>query len=99
MTATLDTLPVDAITALARKYGLRELAVFGSVARGEAGPESDIDFLYVPGPETPLDWSLFQVADELERLLGRRVDLVPKEHLHWVIRDRVLAEARPVYAA
>jgi predicted nucleotidyltransferase len=58
-----------------------------------------VDFLYVAGLETPRDWEFFEPQDELSRLLGRRVDLVPKEYLHWVVRDRILAEARTVYVA
>lgn len=43
-------------------------------------------------------WELWELRDELTLLLGRKIDLVPKDSLHWVIRDRVLNEAMPVYA-
>jgi predicted nucleotidyltransferase len=82
-----------------RRYGIAELSVFGSVARGEDGPESDVDLLYVPGPTTRLSWKIVDFKDDLEETLGRRVDLVPKSGRKWVVRDRVLAEARVLYAA
>ncbi|MGH3941896.1 MAG: nucleotidyltransferase family protein [Pseudonocardiaceae bacterium] len=62
--------------------------------------ESDIDLLYVRVPGSTISlWELWELRDELAHLLGRKVDLVPKDNLHWVIRDHVLAEARNVYAA
>lgn len=87
----------DQIVELCRRYGIAELSVFGSVARGEDRPDSDVDLLYVRVPDSTS--SLWELRDELERLLGRKVDLVSKDNLHWVIRDQVLAEARNVYAA
>lgn len=95
----LDDLPLAALRELAARYGLLELAVFGSVARGEAGPGSDLDLLYVRGPDTPHGFAFYALLEELEALLARRVDLVPKAGLRWVIRDRVLAEARVLYAS
>lgn len=44
-------------------------------------------------------WDLWDLRDELAQLLGRKIDLVPKNNLHWVIRDQVLTDARLVYAA
>jgi predicted nucleotidyltransferase len=90
----------DQIAELCRRYGIAELSVFGSVARGEDRPDSDVDLLYVSVPESTSSlWELWDLRDELAQLLGRKIDLVPKNHLHWVIRDRILSEARPVYAA
>ena len=96
---TVADLPVAQIIEVARRYRLKELAVFGSVARGDATPDSDVDFLYVRGQDGPRGMEFFGLQEELERLLGRNVDVVPKNHLHWVIRDRVLAEAEVLYAA
>lgn len=84
---------------LCRRYGITELAVFGSVARGDAGPGSDVDVLYVRAPGNDLGMGYFELQEELEELLGRRVDLVPKNGLHWVVRDEILAEAKELYAA
>ena len=88
-----------AIAALCRRYGVRELAVFGSVARGDDGSDSDVDLLYVREPGNAMGLAFLDLRDELSALLGREVDLVPKDGLHWVIRDRVLADARVLYAA
>ncbi|MGH2844046.1 MAG: nucleotidyltransferase family protein [Solirubrobacteraceae bacterium] len=90
----------DQIAELCRSYGIAELSVFGSVARGDDRPDSDVDLLYVSAPDsTNSQWDLWDLRDELAQLLGRNIDLVPKNSLHWVIRDRVLTDARPVYAA
>lgn len=94
-------LPLDRIADLCREFGVTELAIFGSVARGEATADSDIDFLYVLS-DPSIGMRFFEFRYRLAELLGRDaddVDLVPKDYLHRVIRDRVLAEARPVYAA
>lgn len=88
------------LTELCEKYGIAELSVFGSVARGDDQPDSDVDFLYVSRPGTTASWSdRWELKGRLEALLGRKVDLVPKDYLHWVVRDRVLADARAIYAA
>lgn len=88
------------LAELCGRYGIAELSVFGSVARGDDGPDSDVDFLYVGDPAADASWSdRWELKEKLEVLLDRKVDLVPKDYLHWVIRDRVLAEARGLYAA
>jgi predicted nucleotidyltransferase len=90
----------DQIAELCRRYGIAELSVFGSVARGDDRPDSDVDLLYMSASDsTSSSWELWELRDELTLLLGRKIDLVPKDNLHWVIRDRVLNEAMPVYAA
>ncbi len=77
---------------LAGKHGFRNVRVFGSVARGEDGPESHIDLLAT----FPLGASLFDIGvleSELTALLGERVDLVPDDDLRPHSRDQILAEA------
>ncbi len=83
------------ILRVARKHGARNVRVFGSAARGDDAPASDVDFLVELEPGRSL---LDHVAllQELEDLLGRKVDLVEPEGLHWYIRDKVLAEAVPL---
>ena len=85
----------EEILRLAAMHGARNVRVFGSVARGDAGPASDVDILVEFEPERSL---LDHVAllQDLEDLLGRRVDLVAERTLHWYIRDRVTAEAVPL---
>jgi uncharacterized protein len=80
------------------RYGIARLLVFGSVARGTATPDSDIDVLYELEPGRRLGWEIEQLADELAALFGRRVDLVPPATLHRRLKDTVLSEARTLYA-
>lgn len=87
------------LAAVCERYGVAELSVFGSVARGTATAASDIDLLYVMAPGRALGFALNRLEDELSDLFGRRVDLVSKRALHRMLRDRVLAEAQTLYAA
>ncbi len=83
------------ILHLAESFGAGDVRVFGSAARGDDGENSDIDLLVTWSASASLtDWVGFQ--QEVERLLGRHVDVVSEKSLHWSIRDRVLAEARPL---
>lgn len=85
----------DEILRIARRHGAGNVRVFGSVVRGESGPDSDLDLLFdVVGETTP--WFPGGLLADLEDLLGRRVDVVETDMLHRRIRDRVLAEARPL---
>ena len=82
----------DELVPLAARCGARALRVFGSVARGEADEQSDVDFLvdFEPGR------SLFDQADlliALEDLLGTRVDVATEAALRPRVRERVLREA------
>lgn len=81
------------------RYGVASLEVFGSVARGEERQDSDIDLLFTLKPGRRLGFSLFDLEDELSAVLGRPVDLVRRSSINTYIRDQVLAEARPLYAA
>jgi hypothetical protein len=85
----------EEILRIAAKHGARNVRVFGSAARGEAGDESDIDLLvgFEPG-RTLLDQASLVV--ELEELLGRKVDVVTEGGLYWLLRRRILKEARPL---
>ena len=83
------------ILALAAKYGASDIRVFGSVARGEAGADSDVDFLV----SLEQGRSLFDLGGllmDLQSLLHRKVDIVTEKGLHWYIRDRVIKEAKPI---
>jgi predicted nucleotidyltransferase len=82
----------DEILAIAAKHGAYNVRVFGSVARGEDTADSDVDLLVdMESRRSLMDMGML-LAD-LEDLLGRKVDLVEPEGLHWYIRDRVLREA------
>ncbi len=74
------------------EFGVRSLDLFGSVARGEAGPDSDVDLLV--DFEKPVGlFHFFRVQRRLEELLGCRVDLVMRGAVKRQLRDRILAEA------
>ena len=81
------------ILRIAAAHGAMDLRVCGSVARGEDGAGSDIDLLVRPGPTTSA-WFPVELIEDLEVLLGRKVDVVTENALHWTIRDRILREAR-----
>lgn len=74
------------------RYGLSNARVFGSVARGEEGPDSDVDLL-VDIPQGVGLVTLGRCQAEIERLLGARVDLVPAGDLKAGVAAEVLAEA------
>ena len=85
----------DEILRIAERHGARDVRVFGSVARGEATENSDIDLLVSAGEETS-PWFPAALVAELERVLGPRVDVVTEEGLYWLLRRRILQEARPL---
>lgn len=88
------------LAALCRRYRVRELSLFGSAARGDMHPASDIDIMveFEPGVRTGLiRFEYF--AEELESLAGRKVDLVTRNGLKPWIRPEVLRDARVIYAA
>jgi len=85
----------EEILRIAAKHGVRRVQVFGSVARGDAGPQSDIDFLIEVGPRHSPFFPGGLVAD-LEALLGRHVDVVEPEGLYEPLREVVLKEAVPL---
>jgi uncharacterized protein len=75
------------------RYGVEYLALFGSVARDEAGPDSDVDVLIEFGRPITL-FDLVAVQQYLENCLGaRRVDLVPRDSIYPALRDDILREA------
>ena len=85
----------DEIRQIAAKHGAYNVRVFGSVVRGEAGSESDIDLLIERGPTTS-SWFPAGLVLDLEELLGRRVEIVTDKALNPYLRDRVLREAVPL---
>ncbi len=93
-------LPENELSELCRRYQVKELAVFGSVVRGEMRPDSDIDLLVEFFPESGVDLvDHFAAERELSALLGRKVDLVSKRALRSTLREGVLSHARIIYAA
>jgi uncharacterized protein len=85
----------EEILRIATKHGAYNVRVFGSVVRGEARVDGDVDLLVELKPgRSLLDHAALQL--ELEELLGRKVDIVPERGLKTRVRDRVLREAVPL---
>lgn len=91
---TLATRRAD-ILRLAERYRTRDVRVFGSVARGEATEASDVDLLVNTGPGCSL-FDLGGLLEDLQDLLGCRVDVVTDDGLKPRLRERVLREAIPL---
>ena len=96
-------LPKAQINKFCKNWKINELALFGSILRDDFRPDSDIDVLVTFGSNA--DWSLFdhvKMQQELENILGRKVDLVSKraiEHSHnWIRRQEILETAKIIYA-
>jgi predicted nucleotidyltransferase len=85
----------DEIKRIAAEHGAYNVRVFGSVARGDAGSESDIDLLVDAGPNTS-SWFPAGLIIDLENLLGRRVQVVTEKALNPDLRDSVTREAEPL---
>jgi uncharacterized protein len=85
----------EEILRIAANRGAYNVRIFGSVVRDDAGPSSDVDFLVDLEPERSL-LDVGGLVMDLRNLLGFEVDIVTEKGLHWYIRDRVIAEARPL---
>ncbi len=84
-----------AILRISKRYGAKNVRVFGSFARGEQRKTSDIDLLV----RLPKDISLLVLAGikiDLEEILHRKVDVVTEGGISRYLRDRILQEAKPV---
>src|SRR5260370_17683708 len=101
-TLQLGGIQVDsaALAELCRRYGVKELSVFGSAARGEMVPESDVDIMveFEPGVRTGLI-QFESLVEALESLVGRRVDLVTRRGLKPWLRPQVLTHPRSIHPA
>lgn len=95
--ATLDEITDrrEEILRIARRHGARNVRLFGSIVRGEARGQSDLDVLV----ELEEDRSLLDhvaLKQDLEDLLGCEVDVVTEKALHRLLRDRITKEAVPL---
>lgn len=94
------TVPADKLRDLCARYGIRELALFGSAITEHFTPESDVDVLIEFQPYARVGFlTLSRLQRELSTLFKRQVDLVPKSGLKAPIRESVLATAQIIYAA
>ena len=85
----------EEILRVAAKHGARNVRIFGSTVRGEAGPESDVDFLVDVEP-VHSSWFPAGLILDLEELLGKKVDVVTEDSIYWLLCRRILKEARPL---
>ena len=85
----------EAILGLARKRGVSNVRLFGSMARSDSTPSSDVDFLVKLEPGRS-GFQLGGLLMDLQDLLGRRVDVVTETALHPRLREKVLAQAIPL---
>lgn len=83
------------VLAVAGSHGARNVRVFGSVARGDDSPSSDIDLLVDMEPGRSL-LDLAALHADLNALLGVKVDVLTEKGVYWLIRRRVLREAKPL---
>jgi len=97
--ATGMEISTEKLAGICRRYSVREMAVFGSAARGELRPDSDIDVLVEFLPEAGIGWEFFRLEEELTELFGRRVDLGTKRSLKPWVRPNALRDARVIYEA
>lgn len=93
-------IPMEALDPLCRRYQVKEMSVFGSVARGETRPESDIDILveFIRGHTMDI-FDFEHLECDLSVLFGRRVDLASRRGMSPRIAPHILRDARPIYAA
>ncbi len=76
------------------RFGVESIAVFGSVARNEASPDSDVDLLVEFHPEERVGvFRFLELKEYLESILGSRVDLVTRDGLKRQLREEILGEA------
>ncbi len=83
------------IVEICKQNDISYCAMFGSFARGDAKPESDLDLLV--RFSKPIGWKFYGIADELEASLGRKVDLATEKMLNKYIRSSVLSDLQVIY--
>lgn len=82
-----------------RSLGVTGLYLFGSVARGEAEEGSDVDLFFDRDPDSRFGLiEYMDLRDLAPEILGRQVDIMSRQGIHYYIRDRAIAEAIPVFA-
>jgi hypothetical protein len=88
----------EAVLTICNRYHVKTLRVFGSVARGEIKAESDVDLLVTFSKPTSL-LQMVGLERELSATFGRKVDLLTTKSVSPYLRNRIVKESRPIYAA
>jgi predicted nucleotidyltransferase len=100
MRTQMINLPMEDIKTFCKRYNVRELALFGSAAKGKLRKGSDIDLLVEFEPDAQVGFiTLSRMQRELSGLIHRKVDLVPKGGLKPMLRQEIFSSIKVLYAA
>jgi|SRR3989344_1208052 len=86
-----------AVSPVFEKYGVRYAGLFGSQARGDARPDSDVDILVSLGEKPPSLWDLVDLKDELSECLHKKVDLLSDKAIVPYFRDYIYRDLKRIY--
>ena len=92
-TASVQERIGEMVRRIVSQFSSEKVILFGSHARGEAGPDSDVDLLVIFDPGHTPGLEFFAMQDELTEILGRKVDLNTPNFLSRYFRDQVMADA------
>ena len=92
-------IPTEKIAEICQRYGIQEMAIFGSAARDDMRPDSDVDVMVEFFPGVVHGWEYFHLEEELAAAFGRKVDMATKKWIKPRLKSRILSEARVVYEA
>jgi len=92
-------IPTDKIGEICRRYGIQEMAIFGSAARHDLRPDSDVDIIVEFFPDIHYGLEYSALERELTAVFGRRVDPGTKKYIKPHIKAHILKESRIIYAA
>ena len=87
----------EKISPILRAYGVKKASVFGSVSRGDDGPDSDVDLLVELGSRTMGIYEYMQLKDKLEQKLGKDVDLVSEGYINKFLEPYIRPELKTIY--
>jgi predicted nucleotidyltransferase len=87
----------DQLAPVLKRHGIVRASIFGSMARGEITPESDLDLLveYMSG-KTQTFLGFLSLQEELETLVGRKVEIIRRDLLHPILKDQVRNDEFPI---
>jgi len=80
-----------------KEAGVTHLYLFGSTARGEARPDSDVDLFFDYAPEAMGLFELMDIKDLANEIIGKKTDMIPRDGLHHMLRQRIEASALQIF--